>query len=231
MVTCVTTGMQALVTSVPPTTMAPTGLPTNTPTNTPLKLYFGKFAFLLILDATVMEVVSAMNQADVNAALAKSLLSVFVSPMIAIIDISVTPIRRRSVVEYKVVVAYSLAIRLSYSNVQIIAENLDKLFIPDDALTKLFARVLGRNLANVFLMSGSPMVSITTTMSESSPHVQEEVASATAQDNQIPFLIFAVLGTIIAMAFMCALLRCVADSMRCWRRGPECFAARSSCNA
>jgi hypothetical protein len=56
---------------------------------------------------------------------------------------------RRTVVESKIVVAYSQAIRPSESNVQIVAEKMKNLLSPGDALTKLFARVLGRSLASV----------------------------------------------------------------------------------
>jgi hypothetical protein len=49
---------------------------------------------------------SCMKQADVSAALEQSLLTVFDSPLSAIVDISVTSIMRSSVVESKVVAEY-----------------------------------------------------------------------------------------------------------------------------
>jgi hypothetical protein len=100
---------------------------------------------------------------------------------------------RRSVVESKIVVAYSRAIRPSESNVQIIAEKMENLLNPEDALTKLFARVLGRSLASVFqgnetmpdafasiamsiqekgVTIVAPVGPTTTVMNASSPHVQ-----------------------------------------------------------
>ncbi len=71
-------------------------------------------------------------------ALAKALRSVFASPTMAIIDISVTPIMRRSVVEYKVVVAYSHAIRPD-SDVRLVAGNMQTLLRPEDTLTVIWA--------------------------------------------------------------------------------------------
>jgi hypothetical protein len=53
-----------------------------------------------------MAVQSCMKQADVSAALEQSLLTVFDSPLSAIVDISVTSIMRSSVVESKVVAEY-----------------------------------------------------------------------------------------------------------------------------
>ena len=49
-------------------------------------------------------------------------------------------------------------------------------------------------------MSRSPVMPTTTMRSGScSPHVQEAVASATAHDNHVPFIVIAVLGTFIAL--------------------------------
>jgi hypothetical protein len=78
---------------------------------------------------------------------------VFVSPTIAIIDISVTSIMRRSAAEYKVLVAYSLAVRPSDSDMRLIAENMQTLLRPEDALTMLCAKALGRGLGDVFQSS------------------------------------------------------------------------------
>jgi hypothetical protein len=58
-----------------------------------------QFAFHLVVNANAMEVKSCMKQADVSAALEQSLLTVFDSPLSAIVDISVTSIMRSSVVE------------------------------------------------------------------------------------------------------------------------------------
>jgi hypothetical protein len=65
-----------------------------------------------------------MKQVEVNTALAKAVLVVFVSPTIYIIDISVTSIMRISAAESKVRVAYSLAVRPSDSDMRLIAENM-----------------------------------------------------------------------------------------------------------
>jgi hypothetical protein len=88
-------------------------VPTDIPTDKPLDMYYGKFAFHLVMNANAMEVKSCMEQADVSAALERSLLTVFDSPLSAIFDISVTSIMRSSVVESGVVAECSIARRHS----------------------------------------------------------------------------------------------------------------------
>jgi hypothetical protein len=109
----------------------PTSVPTDIPTDKPLDMYYGKFAFHLVMNANAMEVKSCMEQADVSAALEQSLLTVFDSPLSAIFDISVTSIMRSSVVESKVVAECSIARRHS-ETVEAIAGKLQRLLHPSD---------------------------------------------------------------------------------------------------
>jgi hypothetical protein len=67
----------------------------------------------------------------------------------AIIDTSVASIMRRSVVEYRIVLAYSLTIRPD-SGRRVKAENMQVLLRPEDASTMSVGQALGRGLANVF---------------------------------------------------------------------------------
>jgi hypothetical protein len=123
--------MPSLASTGMPTPVPPTSVPTDIPTDKPLDMYYGKFAFHLVMNANAMEVKSCMEQADVSAALEQSLLTVSDSPLSAIFVISVTSIMRSSVVESKVVAECSIARRHS-ETVEAIAGKLQRLLHPSD---------------------------------------------------------------------------------------------------
>jgi hypothetical protein len=146
-----------------------------------------------------MAVQSCMKQADVSAALEQSLLTVFDSPLSAIVDISVTSIMRSSVVESKVVAEYRSRGDILKQWKQLL-KNCRDYCTQATPLTNVFPQLLGRSLANALQRNQSMSeaftsiaVSIhergvivvspwltttftTTTMSTSSPHGQVDIA-------------------------------------------------------
>jgi hypothetical protein len=168
------------------------------PTDKPLDMYYGNsLSFGCECKRHGSEVLHEASRCE--RSLEQSLLTVPGSPLSAIVDIGVTSIMRSSVVESKVVGEYSIARRHS-ETVEAIVGKLQRLLHPATPLTNVFSQLLGRSLANAFqrnqsmseaftstamsihergvivVSPGRTTTFTTTTMSTSSPHVQEDIA-------------------------------------------------------